>query len=909
MIRSGETGHIIACMLVSGMAWYHRICMKAAPGLRLPVSTAILACLLLIPRSSMASTTGALSGVVSDQDGTPIVGASVMVDGTQFGAMTNGSGEYYIARLAPGTYSITARMVGMSPVTMQGVSIVSDQTTTLDVELSAEAVGTTVVLVTGQRNLILEDVPSTIHVVDRSEIRTMPVASVLDVIQRQAGISTQGGEIHVRGGRAGEVAFLLDGVSMRSPVTNAFVSSVPLSAIAEASTTTGGFGADYGNAMSGIVNMAVREGGSRYEGEADFGSGAMTVFGAETEGRNYTSSSENDGFRSDCLDGEFSLGGPEPVTSFLLPAIGLQIPGEMRFFGACEWVRSGFDLEDSRGNWDNNWQNLASGCLNLTYRPDPLTTFSCLGRYSYRQGGWDEWAWSRYDQPAYVEGEPYLGGSTDNALPIKFDENWGITSRASRMVGDNTFLDLMFDRSQFCAWQRIRDIGGGYVGDDLTPAAWYAEYFPERVADSLGFYHAGIHPNAWLESRSSVSTVKLGLTQRFGRMLEVRTGLEGNYYDIYELSVFANGPGQTHVSNWRAWPSSGAVFLQTSADFSGGMVLNSGIRVDAFNANTEMVSPGQTGATDVPVKWQFSPRFGITHPISDRDVFFATYGHYFQMPDLNQMFCGTNYNLSGNYSIVGNPDLDAVRTTSYEAGVRHRLDDLSTLSLAAFYKQIAGLVQTTPTAGGGSQFFFMYENDDSYATVQGAELTVARLPGDLLSGSVTYTYSVATGRYSSATEQYEYSSQGLSVISEEENYLDWDQRHSANAHLALCTEKGQGPETGGMHLFESSTLTLDWSWGSGFPFNPPSNDSLPEINTERYPWTMQTDVSASRKIWTGGLEMEARVTVYNIFDRKNLVRIFDPGIYLDSGEPGGLMENPAAYSPARHVLFGVDLRW
>ncbi|MDM7971438.1 MAG: carboxypeptidase-like regulatory domain-containing protein, partial [candidate division Zixibacteria bacterium] len=117
--------------------------MKAAPGLRLPVSTAILACLLLLPRPSMASTTGALSGVVSDQDGTPIVGASVMVDGTQFGAMTNGSGEYYIARLAPGTYSITARMVGMSPVTMQGVSIVSDQTTTLDVELSAEAVGTT----------------------------------------------------------------------------------------------------------------------------------------------------------------------------------------------------------------------------------------------------------------------------------------------------------------------------------------------------------------------------------------------------------------------------------------------------------------------------------------------------------------------------------------------------------------------------------------------------------------------------------------------------------------------------------------------------------------------------------------------------------------------------------------------
>jgi outer membrane receptor protein involved in Fe transport len=278
------------------------------------------------------------------------------------------------------------------------------------------------------------------------------------------------------------------------------------------------------------------------------------------------------------------------------------------------------------------------------------------------------------------------------------------------------------------------------------------------------------------------------------------------------------------------------------------------------------------------------------------------------MPNLNQMFCGTNYNLSGDYSIVGNPDLDAIRTTSYEAGVRHRLGELSTLSLSAFYKQITGLVQTTPGIDG-SQFFFMYENDDSYATVQGAELTLMRLPGRLLSGSISYTYSLATGRYSSATEQYDYSSQGYSVISAEENYLDWDQRHSASAHLAISTDRGEGPLLGGFHPLEGCALTIDWSYGSGFPFSPPSNDSLPEINTERYPWTMQTDMSAARRIWTGGLEIEAKLTIYNLFNRKDVVRIFDPGIYMDLGDPGGSMSNPAAYSPARHVLFGVNLRW
>jgi len=320
--------------------------------------------------------TGAVSGVVTDSHGDPVVGAAVMVTGTAFGAMTNSRGEYYIPQISAGEYSLTARMVGMASVTINGVTVVSDQTTKIDIEMREEAAGATVITVTGQRNLILESVPSTIHVVDRSEIETMPVFGIVDVLQRQAGVSTQGGEIHVRGGRSGEVAFLLEGASVRSPVTNAYMASVPLSAIGEASTITGGFGAEYGNALSGVVKMVVREGGSRYQGDVRLGAGALTAFGYENEERNYMSPSENDSYRSDCLDGEVSLGGPEPLTTHVLPALGIRIPGDMRFFAAVERSRSGFDLKDSRGNWDNNWQHNLSGCLNLTYRPNTPTSLS-----------------------------------------------------------------------------------------------------------------------------------------------------------------------------------------------------------------------------------------------------------------------------------------------------------------------------------------------------------------------------------------------------------------------------------------------------------------------------------------------------------------------------------------------------
>lgn len=865
--------------------------------------------LFILTSFSFASSTGAITGIVSNNTEEPIVGATVMVDGTQFGAMTTANGEYYIPRLSPGDYTLVSRMVGMGTVTMSGITVVSDQTTRIDINMSEESVGETVITVTGQRNLVLESVPSTIHVVDRSEIKTMPVSSIIDVLQRQAGITTQRGEIHVRGGRSGEVAFLLEGASVRSPVTNAYTANVPLSAIAEATTVTGGFGAEYGNALSGVVKMVVREGGPEYSGEIKLGAGESTAFGNETEERNYSSPSENDNFRSDCTTGELSFGGPEPFTEYILPQIGINIPGEMKVFTAFEWGRSGFDLEDSRGNWENNWQNNLLGCVNLSYHPNPITTVTCLGRYSYRQSGWDEWSWSNYDKPAYINGEPYLGGTVDYALPIRFDETWGVTSRISTLLGDKALLEVSFDRSEFGQWFRIRDEGGGYVGEGLTPAAWFGEFFPESAQDSLGFFHAGTHPSVWLDSRSSVSSGRIGLTSQMNQMLKIQTGIEGNYYDIYDFSVNSKGPEQTWASIWKAYPSSGAAYFQTSMNFSGAMVLNGGLRADIFNPNTRMITPGETGSTEVPIKFQISPRFGITHPISERDVFFATYGRYFQMPNLNQMFSGSSYNLSGNYSIVGNPDLDAIRTISYEVGVRHRLQELSTLSFSAFSKLINGLIQTSPGSTEGLDHFFMYENDNSYATVQGAELTVLRLPGRFWSGSASYTYSVTEGRYSSATEQYQYSSEGYAVIPTDDNYLDWDQRQTVNAHLSLATDRGDGPILGDIHPFEGTALSLSWSWGSGYPYTLPSEESLPEINLQRYPWTMQTDLSGTRTFWLGSTELQAKVTVFNLFNRANVILIFDPALYASNDNPGGVQSNPAAYSPARHIFFGLSMNW
>ncbi|MCD4848934.1 MAG: TonB-dependent receptor [Candidatus Aegiribacteria sp.] len=869
----------------------------------------VISLILLVFGNALAGTTGRIAGTVTSAEGNPLVGASVIVDGTPYGAITDPNGEYFINILTPAEYSLSARMVGMAEVTKEGIIVVADQSTTVDFSLQEQAAGRTVIRVTDQRSLILQDVPSTIYVIDRDEIRLMPVIGLLDVVSRQPGIVSRGGAIHVRGGRAGEVSFLLDGISTQSPLSNAFISTVPLMALSRTSIITGGFPAEYGNAMSGIVNMITRDGGDDFEANLQVRTGEMTEFGYENISRNYSEPSENNNFRSDMINLECSIGGPEPVTTHILPSIGIEIPGEMRFFAAASYIRSGRDLQDSRGYWENNWQNGITASGKLTYRPTGRTRISLLSYYTWRNMGWDEWLWSRYDQAVYINDEIHLGGDPDYALPIKFQENAGATISLTHSFSDIIFMNLSLNQNRTCNWRRVEDRNGGYIGEGYEPNDWYVFFLPQpRIADEFGFYHSGIHPDVWLDSRSTVTNLKFNLTSFLNSNIELKTGLEARYYDIYDYSVYVEDQGDIYTSLWRAYPFSGALYAMAKVESSGGLVVTPGIRLDMFDANTAMYELEEGGSIDVSRKYQLSPRLGISHPVTDRDVFFSTYGHYFQMANFNQLFYGTDYNLSGSYNIIGNPDLDAQRTIAYEAGLRHRFNDLSSISVSVFNKDVTGLVRTANNSSVTPGEYYIYENDDSHGTLRGLELKFLRLPGSILSGSMSYTYSISKGRYSSSVEQRGYSSSGFTFPPPEDSYLDWDQRHTADAQVNLVVPREEGPELGGLRPFEGTSLTISWTWGSGFPYSPPSGGSeQPQVNTERYPFTMETNIGLTRQFWPGFCEIELGLTIYNLFNRQNLIRIFDTGYYMETSEPGGVSGNPGTWSPARHIMLRLGV--
>ncbi len=157
--------------------------------------------------------------------------------------------------------------------------------------------------------------------VNQADIQASAVQNVQSVVAMQPGVVMADNEIHIRGGRTYENAYLLDGISVQDPMAGSgFGLQLSPSSIQEVEVITGGYNAEYGQATSGIVNITTREGSDRYSGS----------FGYKTDHFGFNNDSRSN-WNTDIYD--LNLSGPEPITSYLLPALGVQVPGSVSFFG------------------------------------------------------------------------------------------------------------------------------------------------------------------------------------------------------------------------------------------------------------------------------------------------------------------------------------------------------------------------------------------------------------------------------------------------------------------------------------------------------------------------------------------------------------------------------------------------
>ena len=260
----------------------------------------LVLCLLCV---ISAQQSGGIRGLITDEKtGDPLVGVNVMVKGTYYGAASGLDGRFRIPNMTAGSYDVEASMIGYKIVLHTGIQVETASFTMVDfqIEETVLTLGEEVVVI-GKVPLFDVDETSSMVRVSSDDIADKVVSSVEDILAEQIGVTRQDNEIHIRGGRIDESLFIVDGMSIKDPLSgysgNLFVNA---EAIENIEIITGGYSAEYGQAMSGVVNVKLKEGRDHFEGGIKY---VSDNWGVPQDVFSH--------YRSDRL--EFNLGGPDLI--------------------------------------------------------------------------------------------------------------------------------------------------------------------------------------------------------------------------------------------------------------------------------------------------------------------------------------------------------------------------------------------------------------------------------------------------------------------------------------------------------------------------------------------------------------------------------------------------------------------
>jgi outer membrane receptor protein involved in Fe transport len=318
---------------------------------------------LLALAQAWAGVTGKITGTVKDGRGQPLPGVNVVVAGQSRGAATDMDGEYAILNVAPGTYSLLFSSVGYAALQVDQVGVSVDLTTRQDATLQESMVQGETVTIVAERALVQVDQTYSASYVDANQLKSMPVTELSQVVSLQAGVV----DGHFRGGRSGEVLYLVDGI----PVTDAYDGSrgvdVQVSMVQELQVLSGTFNAEYGQAMSGVVNTVTKDAGDAPE---------LTVSGWLGD---YVSGHDTQFHNIDEVD-PLNLSNLELGFSSPTPLPWLSVNGSLRYSDNNGWLQGQrlFSPQESIGAWE------VDGTPYRFFRADEVMGFSQMELFGER---------------------------------------------------------------------------------------------------------------------------------------------------------------------------------------------------------------------------------------------------------------------------------------------------------------------------------------------------------------------------------------------------------------------------------------------------------------------------------------------------------------------------------------------
>lgn len=876
-----------------------------------------LTILFAITSSAFAGNTGKIAGQIRDKETRePIVGANILVKGTTLGAPTDFDGYYFVLQVPPGNYDLQISMVGYQTIVVQNVKVQIDLTTTINAQLSSTAVQMREVLVTAEKKFVQKDLTSTRREITQESFRQVPgFESVTDIFKVQAGtfISStpqnirlaDGSQlqtrdesvksINVRGGRGGEILYVVDGMPVTHPIYGGrSVLDLNVTDVENVEMITGAFNAEYGQAQSGVVNINTRSGSNNFKGGIEYKTDRWKALG--------------ESYLTDYTSAYFS--GPLPITQVPIPALGFEIPGKMDFF-----FSTNFNLTNTPYNNNRDRRNFKLFGLNVPERQDNSLNINAKINWditsenkltfsyhnTYLQWSSFDWLWKYYP----------------NRIPDYYRNNTTGSIQYNHVISKSSYFNI-----------NMGYLGVTYKGslNGKTPAdfwmqdssgKWTSTITSPQVDRRTGFYNEQGSDNIWRDDKTSTFTLKGDFTSQINKSNLIKTGILLQFNNLsyiaiedggVKLSRYALGldslppPGPFPLfgqlrSVFNVKPIIGSAYIQDKLELEF-LIINAGLRVDGLMlGQTVMNSDWKKkweDATGLKADWKryiyrFSPRFGISFPISEDMMIFFSYGHFNQLPEL-QFYYRDPY--SGG--TTGNPKLTYEQTILYEFGLTKQITDYWAFDVKSYAKDISGQVGTTRLLAALGTPVDLFDNR-GYSRARGLEFTVDKSYSDFTSGKLTYTIQWASGYSSSAFDDYIRSRTDFPNPIRE-RALSWDVRQQIIFQGTLSVSNNQDVKLFGLKLPNDWNLTVLFRYSTGTPYTPGSTDPAVLQRTENTaigPPNSSTDLKFQKGFMLGsGIRLAFYAEVYNLFDQHNLQISY--GFNTWTGKPYryGDVENP-----------------
>jgi len=233
----------------------------------------ILLILTAIPLFVFGQSVGKIAGVAKDKStGEPLPGVNIIVEGTATGSATDIDGYFVILNVPVGVYTLRASYIGYKDIVMSNIRVSAGITTEANFNLEPTTLELEeAVVVTAERPLVEKNVTQSQSLLTSEEIENIPIRGFENIMSTQKGVIVQDRDVHIRGGRADEVGFYLDGANTTNVMANDGATTRPeggnlvtviQEAVEEFQVLAGGYGAEFGSANSGIIRTELKTGSS-----------------------------------------------------------------------------------------------------------------------------------------------------------------------------------------------------------------------------------------------------------------------------------------------------------------------------------------------------------------------------------------------------------------------------------------------------------------------------------------------------------------------------------------------------------------------------------------------------------------------------------------------------------------------